>query len=60
MEFGGQQSLLTLLKQKQNRRFTENEAKKIFLDLTKALNHCHELNIVHRDLKLENVLVDEN
>lgn len=29
-------------------------------DLLKAINHCHECNIVHRDIKAENVMVGED
>lgn len=38
--------------------FTEEYAKKIFYEMLKAVNHCHEKGIVHRDIKLENFLVD--
>ncbi|XP_066214287.1 serine/threonine-protein kinase MARK2-like, partial [Saccopteryx leptura] len=41
-----------------NRPSTESEARHIFRQLISAVQYCHRLGIVHRDLKLENVLVD--
>lgn len=33
---------------------------RIFSQLVSGLLHCHEHSVVHRDLKLENILLDEN
>lgn len=35
-------------------------AKKIFLQILDAVDHCHKLGIYHRDLKPENILVTEH
>ena len=39
---------------------TEREAYSIFRKIVEAINHCHKQGICHRDLKLENILLDEN
>ncbi|KAF7730309.1 hypothetical protein EC973_002553 [Apophysomyces ossiformis] len=39
-------------------RFSEQKAQKWFRQLTNAIKFCHAHNIVHRDLKLENILLD--
>ena len=38
----------------------ENECKFIFYKILKAVEICHKNGICHRDLKLENILLDEN
>ncbi|KAI8799600.1 kinase-like domain-containing protein, partial [Cladochytrium replicatum] len=36
----------------------EKEARKFFRQMISALDHCHLANVVHRDLKLENLLLN--
>lgn len=36
---------------------SESEAKKIMHKLLKALNHCHSNDIVHRDIKAQNIMI---
>ena len=39
------------------RDLTESEVREIFHSMVKAVAHCHENNIIHRDIKLDNFLV---
>ncbi|KAK3710167.1 hypothetical protein QZH41_010564, partial [Actinostola sp. cb2023] len=38
----------------------EDLAKHFFRQLVEGVSHCHRRNIVHRDLKCENILIDDN
>ncbi|XP_051507936.1 serine/threonine-protein kinase 33-like [Myxocyprinus asiaticus] len=40
-----------------NKRFTEEETRHIIRSLSEAIVYLHKIDIVHRDLKLENILV---
>ena len=41
-------------------RTMEGEAQGPFQKLFSSLHHCHQLGVVHRDLKLDNLLLDAN
>ena len=43
-----------------SQRFDENTARNYFQQLISAVHYCHQMNIVHRDLKAENLLLGEN
>jgi len=41
-------------------KFEGKLARWFFVSLTRAVKYCHEMNIVHRDLKLDNCLLGKN
>lgn len=41
-------------------RISEPEARSFFRQLTSAVHYCHKNGVVHRDLKLENILLDQD
>lgn len=47
------------LKSKPNRRLDESSARKVFAQLISALQYLHSKCIAHRDIKLENVMLDD-
>ncbi|XP_041713052.2 NUAK family SNF1-like kinase 1 [Coregonus clupeaformis] len=44
----------------ERRRLVETEARDIFRQITSAVHYCHKNGVVHRDLKLENILLDQD
>ena len=38
----------------------EPEARHMFQQMSKAIAYCHSLNVVHRDLKCENIMLSRN
>ena len=60
MEYVGGSSLHGYLKSKSNRRLEEWDAKRIFKQILEGLKYCHSRCITHRDIKLENLLLDDN
>ncbi|SBT32924.1 cdc2-related protein kinase 3, putative (CRK3) [Plasmodium ovale wallikeri] len=40
--------------------FTVGEIKNIFMQLLHALDYCHMNSIIHRDIKIANLLIDKN
>ncbi|XP_063303943.1 hormonally up-regulated neu tumor-associated kinase isoform X1 [Pelobates fuscus] len=44
----------------EKKRLEENEARQYIRQLILAVEHLHRAGVVHRDLKIENLLLDEN
>ena len=53
-------SLLTYIKSKINRRLDEEDCKRIFKQIAYSVSFCHSKNIYHRDIKLENLIINSN
>jgi serine/threonine protein kinase len=50
-----------LMKKIKNQNYTEAQVRKYFRQLISAVWYCHEvLNIFHRDIKPDNILIDED
>jgi len=60
MEYVGGHSLHSYLKSKPNRRMDDAEARRIMKQLISGLHYCHSKSVSHRDIKLENLLLDSN
>ena len=43
-----------------NGRMIEKEARRKFKQIVSAVAYCHSRRVVHRDLKAENLLLDNN
>lgn len=59
MEYVSGGSLHSYLRTKVNRQMHEAEAKYLFKQAVQAIHYCHARSITHRDIKLENVLLNE-
>lgn len=43
-----------------NPLFNESELKSFFFKILKSIEHLHQMNVIHRDIKLDNILLDKN
>ncbi|CAH0389987.1 unnamed protein product [Bemisia tabaci] len=57
LEFAPKGELFKLLKAQENGRFTEEATANYAAQLSAALQYCHERKVIHRDVKLENLLL---
>lgn len=58
MEYAGGGELLAYIEK--NGPLGEIAARKIFLQIANAIHYCHGRGVVHRDLKLENILFKDD
>ncbi|XP_054465562.1 NUAK family SNF1-like kinase 1 [Anoplopoma fimbria] len=58
MEYASRGELYDYIQER--RRLPEPEARSIFRQITSAVHYCHKNGVVHRDLKLENILLDQD
>ncbi|KAK2862133.1 hypothetical protein Q5P01_001666 [Channa striata] len=56
MEYASRGDLYDYISDK--RRISDQEARHFFRQIVSAVHYCHQNGIVHRDLKLENILLD--
>lgn len=60
MEYLSGISLNCSLKNQPGQRFTENNCRIIVKALANSLKYLHDRNISHRDIKLENIILNEH
>ncbi|CAD8122696.1 unnamed protein product [Paramecium sonneborni] len=58
LEYVSGSSLHHLVRKQPERRLEEEIAKRIFKQILDAIQYCHSKNIAHRDIKLENILLE--
>ncbi|XP_006159308.1 NUAK family SNF1-like kinase 2 isoform X2 [Tupaia chinensis] len=58
MEYASQGDLYDYINERQ--RLSERDARHFFRQIVSAVHYCHQNGVVHRDLKLENILLDAN
>lgn len=60
MEYVKGKSLYQYLKEKVGKRLPEDEVKFIMRQIVECIKYIHSMNITHRDLKLENIIINSS
>uniref|UniRef100_A0AAV2LXG5 non-specific serine/threonine protein kinase n=1 Tax=Knipowitschia caucasica TaxID=637954 RepID=A0AAV2LXG5_KNICA len=58
MEYASRGELFDYIQER--KRLQETEARSLFRQITSAVHYLHKNGVVHRDLKLENILLDQD
>ena len=58
MEYARKGDLLQFIKEKG--LLSESKSRSLFKQIVIALGHCHAWSIIHRDIKLDNILINEH
>lgn len=59
MEYLSGGDLQEYILKKEGQKCSEKEAQHIFRQIVNAIYYCHFQNIIHRDLKLQNILIED-
>eukprot|EP00826_Nyctotherus_ovalis_P041584 TRINITY_DN4214_c0_g1_i10.p1 TRINITY_DN4214_c0_g1~~TRINITY_DN4214_c0_g1_i10.p1 ORF type:complete len:267 (+),score=58.60 TRINITY_DN4214_c0_g1_i10:188-988(+) len=59
MELVCGRSLYSHVRAKADRRLEEKDVVKVFRQVVSGIEYCHKMNVTHRDVKMENILVDD-
>lgn len=57
LEYAAGGAVFSLLQKQPNKRFDEHISAKFIHQVADALNYCHKNNVIHRDVKPENLLL---
>ena len=60
MEYVSGKALFEKITEQENQTFNEMEAARYMKQLFQAINHCHAYNIVHRDIKPDNIMITDD
>eukprot|EP01022_Parablepharisma_sp_SALTPOND_P008027 TRINITY_DN135091_c3_g1_i1.p1 TRINITY_DN135091_c3_g1~~TRINITY_DN135091_c3_g1_i1.p1 ORF type:complete len:508 (-),score=40.44 TRINITY_DN135091_c3_g1_i1:1141-2664(-) len=52
-------SMYSYLKSREGRKLKEDEARSLLKQVVSGISYCHQHNVSHRDIKMENLLLEE-